>query len=205
MSDFSLIIFVKNPIAGQVKTRVAASVGHAKAVEVYQYLLAYTQRITQSLHPNVRLNVYYGDFINETDPWEGGFYQKFLQKGNDLGQRMKNAFEEQFALGATKVVIVGSDCLEISALHIQDAFEALNGSSVVIGPAQDGGYYLIGMDERLDFVFENKPWSEPDLFRQTVAELETKKISYQCLEILSDIDTWEDFKQAMVRADQKIS
>ena len=205
MSDFSLIVFVKNPVAGQVKTRVAASVGHAKAVEVYQYLLAHTQAVTQNLHPHINLNVYYGDFINETDLWEDTFYHKFLQKGDDLGARMKNAFDEQFARGAKRVVIVGSDCLEINALHIHQAFEALQDTSVVIGPALDGGYYLLGMNEKFDFVFENKPWSQPYLLEDTIAELEELHINYQCLETLTDIDTWEDFQRAMMRTNQKIS
>ena len=205
MSDFSLIVFVKNPVAGQVKTRVAASVGHAKAVEVYQYLLAHTQAVTQNLHPHINLNVYYGDFINETDLWEDTFYHKFLQKGDDLGARMKNAFEEQFAGGAKRVVIIGSDCLEISALHIHQAFEALQDSSVVIGPALDGGYYLLGMNEKFDFVFENKPWSQPHLLEATIAELDAVQISHKCLETLTDIDTWEDFQGAMMRMEQKIS
>ena len=197
----SLIIFVKNPVEGQVKTRVAASVGHPKAVEVYVELLEHTKNTMAELlkiadSRRFKINVYYGDFINENDLWNDLNVQKHLQTGADLGERMKNAFANEFATGAASVAIVGSDCLELETKHLKEAFMALDNAEVVIGPALDGGYYLLGMNQLQTALFENKPWSQPNLLKETKAELKAQKISYELLETLSDIDTWEDYLQA---------
>lgn len=191
MTDEHLIIFVKNPIPGSVKTRIAQSVGNDKAVTVYRHLLQHTQQLTR-MAPWHR-TVYYGDFINPNDGWNG--YEKYQQTGDDLGQRMYQAFQERFRAGATRVVIIGSDCLEITINHLKDAFKALHTHEVVIGPATDGGYYLLGMSRLLPFVFENKPWSQPELFAKTITDLEEQTISYFLLEQLSDIDEWIDYER----------
>jgi len=189
MAENHLMIFVKNPIPGNVKTRIARSVGNDKAVEVYRHLLQYTQQLTRML-PYNRV-VYYGDFINSNDGWNG--YEKRLQTGRDLGQRMHNAFQEQFAAGAERVVIIGSDCLDITPDHIQQAFQALSRVDVVIGPATDGGYYLLGMKQLHPFLFEDKPWSEPGLRDLTEQALQTHNLTFERLAELSDIDEWEDY------------
>lgn len=190
MTDEHVIIFVKNPVPGTVKTRIARTVGDEQATAVYRHLLRHTQTIAGQL--TAQPVVYYGDFVNPDDGWNG--YPKYLQTGDDLGQRMLHAFREQFAAGATRVVIIGSDCPYISPAHIGQAFDALRDHDVVIGPALDGGYYLLGLREPLAFVFENKPWSQPDLLTITLAELTQKKISYTLLEPLSDIDEWADYE-----------
>ncbi|OIN58167.1 TIGR04282 family arsenosugar biosynthesis glycosyltransferase [Arsenicibacter rosenii] len=190
MTDEHVIIFVKNPVPGTVKTRIARTVGNDQATTVYRHLLRHTQALASQL--TVRPVVYYGDFINPDDGWNG--YPKHLQTGDDLGQRMLHAFREQFEAGATRVVIIGSDCLDITPAHIGQAFEALNDHDVVIGPAMDGGYYLLGMRAPFAFVFENKPWSQPELLPLTLAELTKQKITYTLLEYLSDIDEWADYE-----------
>lgn len=197
----SLIIFVKNPVEGQVKTRVAASVGHPKAVEVYIELLEHTRNIMAELIKiadlrRFKVNVYYGDFINEDDLWTELDVQKYLQTGADLGERMKNAFANEFAQGAASVAIVGSDCLALTENHLKAAFMALDKVEVVIGPALDGGYYLLGMNQLQSALFENKSWSQSTLLKETKAELKAQKTSYELLETLSDIDTWDDYLQA---------
>lgn len=192
----TLIIFVKNPIEGQVKTRVAATVGSKEAVRVYQELLLHTKTIVEEWFefsiPGIAKNirVYYGDFINQNDLWT---FDKCLQHGHDLGKRMANAFENELSLGAHKVVIIGSDCLEIRKNHIDRAFEALTNQAVVIGPATDGGYYLLGMNQYFDFIFENKSWSQPLLLAETKASLQMHHIGFELIETLSDIDTWDDY------------
>ncbi|KAB7731468.1 DUF2064 domain-containing protein [Rudanella paleaurantiibacter] len=189
MQDFSLIIFVKNPVPGTVKTRIARTVGNERATAVYRHLLAHTQQISRML-PWKRL-VYYGDFINSADGWMG--YHKRLQTGQDLGERMHNAFAEQFAAGAKRAVIIGSDCLTIQPDHLKQAFRALDTTDVVIGPATDGGYYLLGMNRLHPFLFQNKPWSEPQLLEQTLAEITQNGLTHTLLEPLTDIDEWEDY------------
>lgn len=184
-----LIIFVKNPIAGQVKTRIARTVGHERAVQVYQHLLRHTQQIT-ALFPGQQI-VYYGDFINPDDGWNG--YGKQLQTGHDLGERMKNAFREQFAAGAKKVVVIGSDCLSITPDHLTRAFALLDTADVVIGPATDGGYYLLGMNQPRPMLFENMPWSQPNLRQLTEEVISIHKLTLALLDELTDIDEWSDY------------
>ncbi len=189
MQDYHLLIFVKNPVPGTVKTRIARTVGNDRAIEVYRHLLAYTQQITRDL--NWKRVVYYGDFINTTDGWNG--YEKKAQIGTDLGERMLNAFAEQFTTGATRVVIIGSDCLAIRPEHLRQAFRALDTTDVVIGPATDGGYYLLGMNQLHPFLFQNKPWSQPELLVQTLHELNQSDLTCTLLEELTDVDEWDDY------------
>ena len=185
-----LIIFVKNPIPGQVKTRIARTVGDAKAVDVYTHLLRYTQQLIESfLGQRV---VYYGDFINPDDGWNA--YDKQLQTSGDLGERMANAFQEQFAAGADKVVIIGSDCLAITPDHLTRAFRALDTADIVIGPATDGGYYLLGMKQVHPFLFQGMPWSQPELRQLTELAILQHGFTFAPLETLTDIDEWSDYE-----------
>lgn len=193
MADRHVIIFVKNPIPGTVKTRIARTVGNERAVQVYRHLLQHTQQITRFL-PWPRI-VYYGDFVNPNDGWNG--YEKRQQVGTDLGERMLAAFREQFAAGAGRAVIIGSDCLAITDNHIRQAFEALDRVDVVIGPATDGGYYLLGMKKLHPFLFEDMPWSQPQLRQRTQKALTQNNLTFEQLEELSDIDEWEDYERAV--------
>lgn len=193
MTQNHLIIFVKNPVAGQVKTRIARTVGDEKAVAVYRELLRHTQAITQPL-PDRRI-VYYGDFINPDDGWNG--YEKQLQRSPaDLGERMLDAFRREFAAGAGRVVIIGSDCLALTSDHIRLAFDALSQTDIVIGPATDGGYYLLGMTQLHSFLFENMPWSQPELFQLTELAILQNGLTLKLLETLTDIDEWADYQRA---------
>jgi hypothetical protein len=191
----ALIIFVKNPIEGNVKTRIAKTVGHPKAVEVYRELLNYTRTVAETLPANTcTRTVYYGDFINENDLWNG--WSKSLQSEGDLGYRMKEAFREQLALGAKSVVIIGSDCLALHPKHLEDAFTTLQSHDVVIGPSTDGGYYLLGMNTLHEALFNGMPWSQPTLLEKTMRVLDSQSLPYHLLEPLTDIDEWEDYLDA---------
>lgn len=191
----ALIIFVKNPIEGNVKTRIAKTVGHTKATEIYRELLEYTRNVANNLPAtDYTRTVYYGDFINENDLWNG--WAKALQPEGDLGTRMKQAFREQFDQGASRVVIIGSDCLELSAHHLEEAFLKLHTREVVLGPSTDGGYYLLGMNQLYEEVFDNMPWSQPDLLNQTKRALEIAGRNYGLMEPLTDVDEWEDYQAA---------
>lgn len=185
-----LIVFVKNPIPGKVKTRIARTVGDAKAVDVYQHLLRYTQQVVESF-PGQRV-VYYGDFVSPDDGWNP--YEKQIQTGGDLGERMLNAFRERFAAGAQKVVIIGSDCLVITPSHLTRAFEVLDKADVVIGPATDGGYYLLGMTQLHSFLFEDMPWSQPELQQLTELAILQRDLTVALLDELTDIDEWADYE-----------
>jgi len=208
---YSVIVFVKNPIVGKVKTRVAATVGNEKAVDVYVELLQHTKNVMKEwMDESVefiqkRVCVYYGDFINDNDLWNEPFFEKKLQcESPDLGDRMKAAFETELEISG-RVIIVGSDCLDILPAHLSRAFAALDTHKVVIGPADDGGYYLLGMKTLHRNLFENKSWSQPTLLKETITDLaqtnqgKNDTEGYYLLETLSDIDTWEDYLAAKNR------
>lgn len=193
MPTHHLIIFVKNPIPGTVKTRIARTVGHERATQVYRHLIQHTQQITRYA-PYAR-TVYYADFVNPNDGWNG--FDKALQVGHDLGERMAHAFRQQLARGAEKVVIIGSDCLAITGDHLTQAFGALDQTDVVLGPATDGGYYLLGMKRFHENLFVDMPWSQPTLLSRTTQWLEQTNVPYSLLPMLADIDEWDDYEQAL--------
>jgi uncharacterized protein len=194
----ALIIFVKNPIEGKVKTRLARVAGPARAVAVYRELLSYTRRTTDQLpETDLKRTVYYGDFVPENDLWDG--YDRAQQPEGDLGYRMQEAFREQFAAGAQRVVIIGSDCLDLQPTHLLLAFRQLKRTDVVLGPTTDGGYYLLGMNRLHPALFEAMPWSQPTLMESTLLRLQQLSLGYELLETLSDVDEWDDYLQALER------
>ncbi len=209
MTPEHLLIFVKNPVPGTVKTRIARTVGNAVAVAVYEHLLAYTQQVAAEFAASKpddsdrQIMVYYGDFVNANDGWNN--YQKRIQIGNptvtnDLGHRMLTAFQEQFRAGAGRVVIIGSDCLTLTAGHLNRAFAALDTADVVIGPATDGGYYLLGMKQVHPALFaDTLPWSQPDLRARTEAIIRQNGLTLSLLDELTDIDEWVDYEQNPAR------
>lgn len=186
----ALIIFVRNPVVGKVKTRLAATMGNEKALAVYKFLLAHTKSIIENTNP-IKF-VFYADFINENDLWND--YTKKMQQGNDLGERMKNAFETVLYLGYKKVCIIGSDCYELKADIIADAFKALDVVDTTIGPATDGGYYLLGMQAPIKNIFENILWSTEQVFAQTEKLIQQLQYSLHLLPPLNDVDGENDIK-----------
>lgn len=188
----TLLIFVKNPVLGKVKTRIAATAGNERALAVYQLLLQHTRQVTLPLPFNKW--VFYDSFIPLQDTtWPHTQYQKHLQSGASLGQRMHHAFAAAFAHNCHKVVIIGSDCLQLQTQHLLTAFEQLDYADVVIGPAADGGYYLLGMKQLHAPMFENKPWSNNTLLAETMQTIQQLGLRYFMLPALSDVDTWEDW------------
>ncbi len=192
----ALLIFVKNPELGKVKTRLAETIGNKKALEVYQKLLGLTQKAVDPLE--VDCQVWYSSFIDETDRWPNTKYGKCLQKGEGLGARMQEAFRQNFENGKQKVVIIGSDCAELTTDTIHRAYTLLDQQEVVVGPSQDGGYYLLGMSTFYPQLFEQKEWSTSSVCSQTVRQLQEENISYQLLPELNDIDTESDLRQSQV-------
>lgn len=183
---------------GKVKTRLAATVGKEKALEIYHLLLRHTFDITCNLP--VSRYIFYEDFINEDDMWVKELYSSELQQGFDLGDRMNNAFEKVFSKGHTKVIIVGSDCFELSADHIAQAFDELDKNDAVIGPAVDGGYYLLGIKKLAPEIFLNIKWSTNSVFRNTLEKL--SMLSYKCavLQELTDVDEASDLDNRKLQA-----
>src|SRR5258707_12149924 len=124
----ALLIFTKNVVPGKVKTRLAATIGHEKALQVYKHLIEHTFSATCLLKMNKY--VWYSDYAEAGDVWTED-YLKVVQKGNDLGERMSNAFEDTFRQGQKKVVIIGTDCPDLDETILKNAFESLSHSDVV--------------------------------------------------------------------------
>ena len=126
--------------------------------------------------------------------WDRQTFQKALQSGASLGDRMYHAFANAFEKEYQKVLIIGSDCLELNHEHLKDAFQSLDKHETVLGPAKDGGYYLLGMSKLRKNIFENKNWSTTTVFGDTVQDLKASQTSYYLLPELSDVDYEEDLK-----------
>lgn len=194
--DKALIIFIKNPEKGKVKTRLAATIGDEKALEVYQELLAHTRRVAANTEVDCLL--FYSNYIETEDAWDTKRFKKFVQTGADLGERMKGAFELAFGRYEYKqVAIIGSDCAELSKDTIATAFENLAHYEVVIGPSTDGGYYLLGMNNVFKNVFENKHWSTSSVLEDTLMDIKNAGLTYYLLTELTDIDTEGDLAMSM--------
>ena len=190
----TLLIFVKNPREGRVKTRLAATIGDSRAVEIYKELLAITKSVADGVEANRQ--VWYSDFIDEDDLWSHGDYEKHLQQGKGLGKRMKEAFRKAFESEKQKVVIIGSDCAELTSDTIHQAYHLLEEEEVVVGPSQDGGYYLLGMSSFYPQLFEQKDWSTSSVCSQTISQLKAEGIPYRLLPERNDIDTELDLQQS---------
>lgn len=186
----AIIIFVRKPILGQVKTRLAATIGNPKTLEVYNHLLLHTKAITELVEADKF--VFYTNAIEQHDLWHG--YHKQVQVAGDLGFKMSAAFKHVFSLGYSKVCIIGSDCYDLNATIITNAFDALHEHDVAIGPANDGGYYLLAMRSYYQQLFEHKVWSSSTVYNHTVQDCVSLNLHTFILPTLIDIDDIHDLK-----------
>ena len=191
MNKNLIIVFVRTPELGKVKTRLAKSIGDVSALTIYKLLLKHTATVLYDL--SFDKVVYYSEKVEENDFWEARLFEKKLQKGADLGERMQHAFETAFEQGYQKVLIIGSDLFDLKSIHITTAFEALENHDLTIGPSLDGGYYLLGMKELYPAVFKNKKWGTDSILGNTLKDLQQQNV--KLLEALNDIDTFEDLQQ----------
>ncbi len=183
-----LLIFTRNIELGKCKTRLAQTLGEQAALEIYTLLVAHTAAVSKGVH--AAKWVYYSKEIAVNDLFDEGDFDKRVQKGPDLGERMANAFREGFQEGYQKVLIIGSDMYDLDASEIDRAFLELDEHDYVIGPAQDGGYYLMGMKTLHDSIFSRVDWSTEHVLNQTLEKIEGSKV--KLLETKNDIDTYED-------------
>ena len=188
--DRAIIIFVRHPELGKVKTRLAATIGNEKALAVYQFLLAHTHGLVKDRQNPVF--VFYADAVAENDLWSSDHIIKKLQQGKNLGERMLHAFTAVFAAGCNRALIIGSDCYELTGGIIDKAFSLLELNDIVIGPAKDGGYYLLGMNAPVKNVFDNIEWSTGTVFSKTLERVNEQQYRFSTLAILNDVDTEAD-------------
>lgn len=197
MHKKALIIFVRHPVRGRVKTRIAATLGEETALAVYRELLLHTAAITRPVEADKF--VFYADGIEENDLWDTAVYQKRAQADGDLGERMQQAFQELFAAGYQHIAIIGSDCFELSTAIIENAFSSLQSSDAVAGPSTDGGYYLLGMRSFAPSVFEDKKWSTGSVMSDTLQSIRALGWDYTLLPVLSDVDEAADIPPELMK------
>jgi|3_EtaG_2_1085321.scaffolds.fasta_scaffold48380_3 hypothetical protein len=189
-----LIIFVKNPELGKCKTRLAATIGDEKALNFYKNMLKRTKEVAKKV--NADKAIYYSSFIDKNDLWsnEPPFYKSLQNQNPDLGIKMKSAFEEAFQDGYDSVCIIGSDCYALDEKVIEKAFKSLENKDAVLGPSNDGGYYLLGMKQLHNQLFVNKEWSTESVASDTINDFRNLKLSFDLLDELTDIDNEEDLR-----------
>jgi uncharacterized protein len=192
VSKERLIIFLKAPRLGTVKTRIAQKMGEQRALKIYRELVETILEGVRTV-PNIQLYFTPADALNEIQPWLRENWTAHAQGEGDLGERMHRAFVEAFANGAERVVVIGSDAPEVRTSDIRSAWKELKSHDVVVGPAIDGGYWLIGLRAPQPELFREIAWSSEQVLGQTLARAKSLGLKIQLLRILSDIDTEEDW------------
>lgn len=214
----ALIVFAKPPVPGRVKTRLTPPLSPEDAAHLYGAFLQDALDQYQGLGVTIRLFLAFDGFPpgtgipvqdgdrcaqwgNMSAHW-GDMYPRwvgenvFRQKGEGLGERMRQAFEETFAAGYRRVILIGTDHPTLPSAWIQEGFSLLDGQgAVVLGPTGDGGFYLIGMNESFSQVFEGMTYSHEAVFEQTAARVASCGASLQTLPEWYDVDTFDDLKR----------
>ncbi|HEX2080016.1 MAG TPA: TIGR04282 family arsenosugar biosynthesis glycosyltransferase [Longimicrobium sp.] len=191
-----MLVFVRAPEPGRVKTRLAAALGAEGALRVYTRLAEHTLAEVRSLaRDGVEVRIHYtpADTGAAVREWlgDGPAYLPQAESG-DLGERMRDAFARAFDDGMDRVVIVGSDLPHLTTALLRRAFDALDAHPAVLGPARDGGYYLLGLRGMIDGIFSGVPWSTPDVLTATLERFRAAGVDPVLLEELSDVDEVED-------------
>ena len=188
----ALVVFIKNPQKGKVKTRIASTVGEENALEIYKQLLDHT--LSNTSGENWDTLLFLSDFIEDLPQYT---FEKRLQARGDLGVKLHAAFEETL-LQYEKCITIGSDCPYINAENVQEGFDSLNQNDVVLGPTLDGGYYLIGLSKPYKSLFDEIAWSTESVLNETVAAANKSHFSIHFLPTLSDVDHASDWDEYLI-------
>ncbi|ASC70418.1 2-phospho-L-lactate guanylyltransferase [Halomicronema hongdechloris C2206] len=190
-----LLIFARYPQPGQVKTRLIPALGPVAASDLYRRLAEHTLAQGRALSRYRPLSItlwFTGADAAAMTAWLGANIDYCLQPEGDLGYRLHWAFEAAFAQGYRRVIAIGTDCPQLDSSLLNQGFRALDHHELVLGPATDGGYYLIGLQRAVAALFQGIPWSTAAVHQQTVAAAEQLGLSHWQLRSLTDVDTPED-------------
>ncbi|MCK5429835.1 MAG: TIGR04282 family arsenosugar biosynthesis glycosyltransferase [Anaerolineales bacterium] len=192
----SLIIFVRFPHLGRVKSRLAISLGVETATGFYRRCVEHILGESSKVLGEVQRYVFYSDRSDESEigKWLGQRFHCLPQVAGGLGKRIEHAFRSVFKEGTQKAVILASDVPDLSARIIDDAIKALDRYDIVIGPCYDGGYYLLGMKKLHRELLGGVSWSTEHVYQQTLYNINRSKLSVYCLPFLADIDTERDLR-----------
>ena len=200
-NESCILLFVKYPNVGRVKTRLAEQIGQDAAADLYRNFVTDILATLKSLDVNFKIVFALGGSQDQFQQWLGKEYSYIPQVGQDLGQRMKNAFLQAFSEDFNSVVVIGSDSPDLPVEYLELAFCALDTNDVVIGPSSDRGYYLIGFARNsfLPEAFEQISWSSDKVFEQTIDILQQHKQRLYLLPQWHDVDTLTDLKSFSLR------
>jgi rSAM/selenodomain-associated transferase 1 len=195
VSDRAVVVFVKHPRPGEVKTRLVPALGAEGAAGLYRVLVEAALAATTPAAGEFERLVFFDPpaAADAMRAWLPGVRLR-RQGGGDLGARMADAFERVFARGASRVAIVGSDVPGVDRRRVVEALEALDAADVVLGPAADGGYYLIALSRPRPELMEGVPWSTPAVLDATLARASTLGLKVHRQPVLRDLDTIEDLR-----------
>jgi rSAM/selenodomain-associated transferase 1 len=194
----ALIVFVRDPVPGAVKTRLASELTPRDAAELYR---AMAEDVVGELAAGERYDtiVFFSppDARRRIETWLGVDLALEPQRGGDVGARMASALAWAFDAGYERAIIVGSDCPLVEAADVESAFEELRSCDVVLGPSEDGGYYLIGASSVPEGIFEGMPWGEERVLAETVRRLERSGLAYRLVTRRFDVDRVHDVRRLL--------
>ncbi len=212
-----IIVFVKKPELGKVKTRIAKTLGNDEALRIYNYLLDYTLKVCKDTE--MLCYIYFSEIVDDEARWHSKNFKHKKQMGLDLGIKMGFAFSELFE-SHSRAVIIGSDCPFITPQIIYKAFAALDSNPLCIGPAKDGGYYLLGMNfkkmgtKRIDSknavrtkiwrLFKDIEWSSDSVYDTTLDRAKEFNLSVKILPEFFDIDTQTDWEKYLAMTNKTV-
>lgn len=201
MSKSALIILGKFPKKGNVKTRLAQTLGEEKAVEIYKQCAEKVFFEIQQLRNEIPPFFYYGNVEDKSaiKEWIGDKFSCIDPKSNDIEKHLLNAFTEKFEDGAKKVVSIATDVPGLTAEIIREAFKNLENHDVVLGPDHNGGFYLFGIKKFYPGLFEYKYKNPENMFNEEIERIKSFGLSYHILPELIDIDTHEDLKSSKMQ------
>lgn len=195
MQSCRLIVFVRAPRKGTVKTRLAAGIGPEAACAAYRQLVGLALGRICETNFQVQLRFTPDDAAEEVLPWIRAGWKPAPQGAGDLGERILRAIQDSVTDGFSGTLVVGTDCPYFTASDLTEARDALDSNDIVIGPATDGGYWLIGMRKPHECLFEGIPWSTSDVLETTRQKATKARLKVHSLRTLSDIDTPEDWRR----------
>lgn len=202
MSKSRLSIFVRAPQLGAVKTRLAVALGPEAALAAYRRLLDTLSHSLRGL-PQVELRHTPDSAGDLLQPWLQSGWTLASQGPGPLGERLSRTAEQAFQDGVEQLFIIGSDSPEITRKDIEAAWNALRTTDVVLGPAEDGGYWGIGLRGPFCEVFKEIDWSTPAVLQQTLARARQAGRSIALLRTLSDVDTEADWNAWLRRVESR--
>lgn len=190
-----LMLFTRYPEAGNTKTRLIPHLGAAQAAELQRWMTTSMAKEMDALRPDVERQIHFsGGGLSKMQSWLGRQFTYLPQFAGGLGHRLHQAFVGNFCSGMEAVVAIGADCPQLNTRHFEQAFKLLKTHDVVLGPAADGGYYLIGLNQPQAKLFDNIAWGTSAVFGQTIAIANTLNLSVAILEQLRDVDRPEDLE-----------